>query len=68
MPEGTSSSSRPPIGVNYAVRGFKVDGKTDQAVALDEADQGLSAGKGSDRPQMEFLNGSGKAIDTILLR
>ena len=47
------------------MRGFKVDGKTDQAVALMKQIKVYPLAQASSPPKMEFLNGSGKAIDTI---
>jgi hypothetical protein len=51
--------------VNYFVRGFKVDGKTDQAVALMKQLKVYPLAKSGSAPKMEFRNGSGQAIDTI---
>ena len=47
------------------MRGFKVDGKTDQAVALMKQTKVYPLAKASNPPAMEFLNGSGKAINTV---
>ena len=46
VPEGYFVVKSPTYSVNYFIRGFKVDGKTDHAVGADEADQGLPAGEG----------------------
>ena len=50
--------------VSFGMRGFKVDGKTDQAVALMKQTKVYPLAKASSPPSMEFLNGSGKAINT----
>ena len=55
----------PTYRVGFGVRGFKVDGKTDQAVALMKQIKVYPLAQASSPPAMEFLNGSGKAIDTI---
>ena len=55
----------PTFTVSFGVRGFKVDGKTDQAVGLMKRIQVCPMAKASNPPKMEYLNGSGKAIDTI---
>jgi hypothetical protein len=46
--------------VLFAVRGFQVDGKTDQGVALMKQIKIYPLAKASSPPPMEFLNGSGK--------
>jgi hypothetical protein len=51
--------------VNYFVRGFKVDGKTDQAVALMKQIRVYPLAAKDNPPKMEFFNGSGQPIDTI---
>jgi hypothetical protein len=65
VPEGYFVVKSPTYSVNYFLRGFKVDGKTDQAVALMKQIEVYPLAKAADPPKMEFLNGSGKAIDTI---
>ncbi len=63
VPEGYFVVRSPTYTVGWGIRGFKVDGKTDQAVALMKQTKVYPLSKG---PQpMEFLNGSGKPIDTI---
>jgi hypothetical protein len=47
------------------VRGFLVDGKSDQAVALMKTMRTYPLARAGDPPAMIFLSGSGKAIDTI---
>ena len=56
----------PTYSVSSSLRGFKVDGKTDQAVALMKQIKVYPLAKASNPPKMEFLNGSGKPIDTVL--
>ena len=46
-------------------RGFQVDGKTEQAVSLMKQIKIYPLDKASSPPPMEFLNGSGKDIDTL---
>ena len=65
VPEGYFVVKSPTYSVNYFLRGFKVDGKTDQAVALMKQIKVYPLAKAADAPKMEFLNGSGKPIDTI---
>ena len=65
VPEGYFVVKSPTYSVSYFVRGFKVDGKTDQAVALMKQIKVYPLAKAADPPKMEFLNGSGKPIDTI---
>ena len=65
VPEGYFVVKSPTYSVNYFLRGFKVDGKTDQAVALMKQIKVYPLTQAANPPQMEFLNGSGQAIDTI---
>ena len=65
VPDGYFVVRSPTYSVNYFLRGFKVDGKTDQAVALMKQIKVYPLAKAAKPPAMEFLNGSGKAIDTI---
>lgn len=65
VPEGYFVAKSPTYAVGFGVRGFKVDGKTDQAVGLMKQIKVYPLNKSSNPPAMEFLNGSGKAIDTI---
>jgi hypothetical protein len=51
--------------INYFIRGFKVDGKTEQAVALMKQLKIYPLVQKDNPPHMEFLNGSGQPIDTI---
>ena len=65
VPEGYFVVRSPTYSVNYFLRGFKVDGKTDQAVALMKQIKVYPLAKAADTPKMEFLNGSGQPVDTI---
>ena len=65
VPGGYFVVESPTYSVDYFVRGFKVDGKTDQAVALMKQIKVYPLAKAADAPKMEFLNGSGQPIDTI---
>ena len=65
VPDGYFVTKSPTYTVTYGVRGFKVDGKTDQAVALMKQIKVYALAKAANPPAMQFLNGSGKAIDTI---
>ena len=65
VPAGYFVAKSPTYNVGFGVRGFKVDGKTDQAVALMKQIKVYPLAQASDPPKMEFFNGSGQAIDTI---
>jgi hypothetical protein len=65
VPEGYFVTKSPTYTVSFGMRGFKVDGKTDQAVGLMKQTKVYPLAKASDPPTMEFLNGSNQAIDTI---
>ena len=65
IPKGYFVVKSPTYSVSHGVRGFKVDGKTDQAVALIKQMKVYPLSQAANPPKMEFLNGSGKAIDTI---
>src|SRR5438128_10819434 len=58
------SKHRPP-GMYGSAAGFRVEGRTDQAVALMKQIKIYPLAKPSLPPSMEFLNGSGKTIDTL---
>ena len=64
-PSGYFAVKSPTYSVIFAVRGFKVDNKTDQAVALMKQLKVYPLAQAAHPQQMEFLDGSGKAIDTI---
>lgn len=65
VPDGYFVFKSPTFTVGFGMRGFKVDGKTDQAVALMKQTKVYPLAKASSPPAMEFLNGSGKAINTV---
>ena len=65
VPDGYFVAKSPTYTVGFGVRGFKVDGKTDQAVALMKQTKVYPLAQAANPPKMEFLNGSGKAINTI---
>ena len=50
----------PTYSVSYGLRGFMVDGKTDQAVALMKQIKVYPLEQAKNPPKMEFLNGSGQ--------
>jgi len=60
-----SPLSPPTYGVWLGVRGFLVDGKSDQAVAQMKTVRIYPQARAGDPPTMTFMNGSGKMIDTI---
>ncbi len=62
---GYFASPPPTYSVSFAVRGFQVDGKTDEAVALMKQIKIYPLARASSPPPMEFMNGSGKSIDTV---
>jgi hypothetical protein len=64
-PAGYFTAKSPTYGVWLGVRGFLVNGKSDQAVALMKTMKIYPLSRADDPPAMSFLNGSGKAIDTI---
>ena len=65
VPDGYFVVKSPTYTVGFGMRGFKVDGKTDQAVALMKQTKVYPLAQASNPPEMEFLNGSGKAINTV---
>jgi hypothetical protein len=65
VPDGYFVVESPTFSVLYALRGFKVDGKTDQAVALMKQLRIYPLAQADDPPATESLNGSGQAIDTV---
>jgi hypothetical protein len=64
-PAGYFTAKSPTYGVWLGVRGFLVDGKSDQAVAQMKTVRIYPLARSGDPPAMTFLSGSGKAIDTI---
>jgi hypothetical protein len=65
VPDGYFVVKSPTFSVSYGVRGFKVDGKTDHAVALMKQVKVYPLAKAATPPAMTYLNGSGQPIDTI---
>jgi hypothetical protein len=65
LPEGYFIARSPTYVVGFGMRGFKVDGKTEPAVALMKQTRIYPLSQAARPPAMEFLNGSGQAIDTI---
>lgn len=65
VPDGYFAVRSPTYSVTFAVRGFQVDGKTDDAARLMKQIRIYPLDKASSPPAMEFLDGSGKEIDTL---
>jgi len=65
VPDGYFVARSPTYSVMFAMRGFQVDNKTDQAVVLMKQTKVYPLSKGSSPPPMQFLNGSNKDIDTL---
>ncbi len=65
MPAGYFVVESPTFNVMVGLRGFKVDGKPDHAVALMEQLRVYPLDAADAPPAMEFLDGSGQEIDTI---
>ena len=65
IPDGYFVAKSPTYSVTLGLRGFQVDGKTDEAVALMKQIKVYPLAKASSPPEMEFLNGSGKDINTV---
>ena len=65
VPAGYFTAKSPTYGVWFGVRGFLVNGKADEAVALMKTIRVYPLASAGDPPAMIFLNGSGKEIDTI---
>ena len=65
VPDGYFVSRSPTYSAMFAVRGFQVDGKTDQAVALMKQIKVYPLAKASSPPPMQFMNGSNQDIDTL---
>ena len=64
-PAGYFVSRALTYAVTVFMRGFQKDGRTDEAVALIKQTKVYPLAKAGAPPAMEFLNGSGKAIDTL---
>ncbi len=65
VPKGYFVSRSPTYSVTPGLRGFQVDGKIDAAVALMKSIKVYPLARKSSPPKMEFLNGSGKEINTV---
>ena len=62
---GYIAAPSPTYSVTVFLRGFQKDGRTDEAVALMKQIKVYPLAKADAPPTMEFLNGSGQAIDTL---
>lgn len=65
VPKGYFVVRSPTYSVTFAVRGFQVDGKTDQAVSLMKQIKVYPLANAKAPAAMEFLNGSNQNIDTL---
>jgi len=65
VPDGYFVVQSPTYSVNLSLRGFQVNGKTEPAVALMKQLKVYPLAKIAAPPAMEFMNGSGQAIDTV---
>ena len=65
IPDGYFVAKSPTYSVTLGLRGFQVDGKTDDAVALMKQIKVYPLANAPSPPEMEFLNGSGKDINTV---
>jgi hypothetical protein len=65
IPEGYFVARSPTFSALFAVRGFQVDNKTDQAVALMKQTRVYPLAKASAPPPMQFMDGSNRDIDTL---
>jgi hypothetical protein len=65
VPDGYFVIESPTFNVIYGMRGFKVDGRTDEAVELMKQTKIYPLAHAGAPPPMEFLDGSGQQIDTI---
>ncbi|MGR9552163.1 DUF1254 domain-containing protein [Rhizobium leguminosarum] len=66
IPEGYLVGHAKTFGVVLGMRGFLVEGKPEPAVALMKSTRIYPLSQASSPPQMTFLNGSGKEIDTLM--
>jgi len=65
VPDGYFVSRSPTYSAMFAVRGFQVDNKTDQAVALMKQIKVYPLATALSPPPMQFMNGSNQNIDTL---
>lgn len=66
VPNGYLIGKAKTFGVVLGMRGFLVDGKPDPAVALMRSTRIYPLSQAGSPPQMAFVNGSGKEIDTLM--
>jgi hypothetical protein len=64
-PEGYFVAKSPTYSVMFAMRGFQVDNKTDEAVALMKQTKVYPLSQEDNPPAMEFINGTGQPINTL---
>jgi hypothetical protein len=64
-PDGYFVSRSPTYSVMFAVRGFQVDNKTDQAVALMKQTKIYPLAQALSPPPMQFINGSNQNINAV---
>jgi hypothetical protein len=65
VPEGYLAGKASTYCANLGLRGFQVDGKPDEAVALMKTTRIFPLAKAANPPAMTFVNGSHQEIDTI---
>jgi len=65
VPEGYFVAKSPTNSVMFAMRGFQIDNKTDEAVALMKQTKVYPLAQADNPPAMEFINGTGKPINTL---
>lgn len=65
IPPGYFVSHSPTYSVMFAMRGFQVNGNTDEAVALMKRTKVYPLANAASQPPMQFMDGSGKDIDTL---
>jgi hypothetical protein len=65
IPDGYFAAKSPTNSVMFAMRGFQVDNKTDEAVALMKQTKVYPLSAAASPPTMEFIDGSNKSISTL---
>jgi hypothetical protein len=65
VPDGYFVARSPTYSAEFAMRGFQVNNKTDQAVALMKQTRVYPLSKASSPPPMQYMNGSNQNIDTL---
>jgi hypothetical protein len=63
--KGYFVAKSPTYSVTFGVRGFQVNGSTDQAVGLMKQTKIYPLAKAAAPPPMQFMNGSGQDIQTV---